>query len=176
MSYRTFSKPKRTGSITFLIAVLALAFVFAPATADSPSDAKRVAFEVVDRNAEQIATVGDVLYYYAEPGMQEHESAKFVKETLERAGFSVELGGAGMPTNVWAKWGSGKPVIAIATEMDVLPEGSQTPGSIPRKSLVEGAPGHMEGHNVMGAVGVAPAFAVKKAMEQFKIPGTSCFR
>ena len=63
MSYRTFSKPKRTGSITFLIAVLALAFVFAPATADSPSDLKRVAFEVVDRNAEQIAAVGDVLYY-----------------------------------------------------------------------------------------------------------------
>ena len=58
-----------------------------------------------------------------------------------------------MPTNVWAKWGSGKPVIAIATEMDALPEGSQTPGSIPRKPLVEGAPGHMEGHNVMGGGG-----------------------
>jgi aminobenzoyl-glutamate utilization protein B len=172
MPYGTSSKPKRTGSITFLIAALAFLFVFAPATADSPSDPKRVAFEVVDRNAEQIAIVGDVLYYYAEPGMQEHESAKFVKETLERAGFTVELGGAGMPTNVWAKWGSGKPVIAIATEMDALPEGSQTPGSIPRKPLVEGAPGHMEGHNVMGAVGVGAAFAVKKAMEQFKIPGT----
>jgi aminobenzoyl-glutamate utilization protein B len=170
MSDRTFLK--RTDSITSLIAVLALAFVFTPATADSPSDPKRVAFEVVDRNAEQIATVGDVLYYYAEPGMQEHESAKFVKETLERAGFTVELGGGGMPTNVWAKWGSGKPVIAIATEMDALPEGSQTPGSIPRKPLVEGAPGHMEGHNVMGAVGVGAAFAVKKAMEQFKISGT----
>jgi aminobenzoyl-glutamate utilization protein B len=172
MFYRTLSKPKRTGSITSLIAALTLAFVFTPATADSPSDPKRVAFEVVDRNADQIATVGDVLYYYAEPGMQEHESAKFVKETLERAGFTVELGGAGMPTNVWAKWGSGKPVIAIATEMDALPEGSQTPGSIPRKPLVEGAPGHMEGHNVMGAVGVGAAFAVKKAMEQFKISGT----
>jgi aminobenzoyl-glutamate utilization protein B len=172
MSYRTFSKPKRTGSIMSLVAALALAFVFTPATADSPSDPKRVAFEVVDRNAEQIATVGDVLYYYAEPGMQEHESAKFVKEILERAGFTVELGGAGMPTNVWAKWGSGKPMIAIATEMDALPEGSQTPGSIPRKPLVEGAPGHMEGHNIMGAVGVGAAFAVKKAMEQFKIPGT----
>jgi aminobenzoyl-glutamate utilization protein B len=155
-----------------LIAAVALVLVFATATADSPSDPKRVAFEVINRNAEQIAIVGDVLYYYAEPGMQEHESAKFVKETLERAGFTVELGGAGMPTNVWAKWGSGKPVIAIATEMDALPEGSQTPGSIPRKPLVDGAPGHMEGHNVMGAVGVGAAFAVKKAMEQFKIPGT----
>jgi aminobenzoyl-glutamate utilization protein B len=63
---------------------------------------------------------------------------------LEQIGFKVELGGAGMPTNVWATWGSGKPVIAIATEMDSLPEGSQTPGSIPRKPLVEGAPGHKD--------------------------------
>jgi aminobenzoyl-glutamate utilization protein B len=156
----------------FLGSLFVVLFVFPPATADGPADMKRVAFEVIDRNAEQIATVGDVLYYFAEPGMQEHESSKYVKEILERAGFTVELGGAGMPTNVWAKWGSGKPVIAIATEMDALPEGSQTPGSIPRKPLIEGAPGHMEGHNVMGAVGVGAAFAVKRTMEQFKIPGT----
>jgi len=137
-------------------ALLSLAAIFVfilPAgTAESPVDPKRVAFEAVDRNAAQIAVVGDVLYYFGEPGMQEHESAKFLKETLQQIGFTVEVGGAGLPTNVWAKWGSGKPVIAIATEMDSLPEGSQTPGSIPRKPLVEGAPGHMEGHNVMAAV------------------------
>ena len=158
--------------LSFLVASFVLAFVFAPATADSPSDPKRVAFEVIDRNAEQIATVGDVLYYFGEPGMQEYESSKYLKETLEQIGFKVELGGAGLPTNVWATWGSGKPVIAIATEMDSLPEGSQTPGSVPRKPLVEGAPGHMEGHNVMAAVAVGTAHAVKRAMEQFKIPGT----
>ncbi len=56
--------------------------------------------------------------------------------------------------------------------MDALPEGSQTPGSIPRKPLVEGAPGHMEGHNLMAAAAVGAAHAVKKAMEQFKLPGT----
>jgi metal-dependent amidase/aminoacylase/carboxypeptidase family protein len=47
---------------------------------------------------------------------------------------------------------AGNPVIAIVTEMDALPEGSQTPGSIQRKPLVDGAPGHMEGHNVMAGV------------------------
>lgn len=168
----SLSYVRRKAFLTLALLALALAFVFPARTAEPPSEPKRVAFAVVDRNAEQIATVGDVLYYFAEPGMQEYESAKFVKETLENAGFKVELGGAGMPTNVWATWGSGKPVIAIATEMDALPEGSQTPGSIARKPLVEGAPGHMEGHNLMGAVSVGAAYAVKRAMEQFKIPGT----
>ena len=153
-------------------AVLLPAFILPAAIADSPSDAKRIAFDAIERNADQIATVGDVLYYFGEPGMQEYESSKYLKETLEQIGFTVEVGGAGLPTNVWAKWGSGKPVIAIATEMDALPEGSQTPASIPRKPLVGGAPGHMEGHNVMAALTVGAAHAVKKAMEQNKIPGT----
>ena len=151
---------------------VALTFVFKSATADSPADAKRIAIEAVERNAAQIATVGDVLYYFGEPGMQEYESSKYLKTTLEQIGFKVELGGAGLPTNIWATWGSGKPVIAIATEMDALPEGSQAPGSIPRKPLVEGAPGHMEGHNLMAAAAVGAAHAIKKAMEQFKLPGT----
>jgi aminobenzoyl-glutamate utilization protein B len=163
---------KKTLILTAVATALTAACVFTPATAESPSDPKKVAFEVVDRNAEQIATLGDVIYYYGEPGMQEYETSKYLKATLEQAGFKVELGGAGLPTNVWATWGSGKPVIAIATEMDSLPEGSQSPGSIPRKPLVEGAPGHMEGHNVMAAVSVGAAHAVKKAMEQLKIPGT----
>ena len=154
--------------LLFVVTLLGLS----PATADSPADAKRVAIESVERNAEAISTIGDVLYYFGEPGMQEYESSKYLKQTLEDIGFKVEVGGAGLPTNVWATWGSGKPVIAIATEMDALPEGSQTPGSIPRKPLVEGAPGHMEGHNLMAASVVGAAHAVKKAMEQFKIPGT----
>jgi len=155
-----------------VVLVINLAFGFSAGTNESPADPKRFAIDVVERNADQIATVGDVLYYFGEPGMQEYESSKYLKETLEQIGFKVEVGGAGLPTNVWATWGSGKPVIAIATEMDSLPEGSQTPGSIPRKPLVEGAPGHMEGHNVMAAMSVGAAHAVKKAMEQFKIPGT----
>ena len=102
--------------------------------------------------------------------MQEYESSKYLKETLEQIGFKVEVGGAGLPTNVWATWGSGKPVVAIATEMDSLPEGSQTPGSIPRKPLVEGAPGHMEGHNVMAAVAWAQRTRSRKRWSNSKFP------
>jgi hypothetical protein len=69
-------------------AVLLLAVLLGlPATAESPGDAKRIAFEAIDKNAEQIATVGDVLYYFGEPGMQEYESAKYLKETLDQIGL-----------------------------------------------------------------------------------------
>jgi aminobenzoyl-glutamate utilization protein B len=63
-------------------------------------------------------------------------------------------------------------VIAIVTEVDALQEGSQTPGEFEHKPLVEGAPGHMEGHNTHGGVATTAAFAVKEAMTRYNIPGT----
>jgi len=155
------------------IALLTAIFLAAPMFAQAASDEqKKHANEVIDRNAGAAAIVGDSLFYFGELGMQEHESAKFLKQTLEGIGFKVEVGGAGMPTNVWAQWGSGKPKIVIVTEIDALPEGSQDPHSFPRKPMVAGAPGHMEGHNVHGAVAVAAAHALKQTMERYNLPGT----
>jgi aminobenzoyl-glutamate utilization protein B len=157
-------------------AILALALAFSLAcsaqTADKRDERKQLAFDTIDRNAGALPTIGDSLYYFAELGMQEHESAKFLKEMLEGIGFRVRTGDAGFPTNVWAEYGSGKPKVVIVTEVDALPEGSQTPGSIPRQPLVKGAPGHMEGHNTHGAVAIGAAHAVKRVMERYKLPGT----
>lgn len=146
--------------------------ILATVPARAADEHKTTAFQIIDRNAKQIADIGDAVFFYAEPGMQEFESTKLLKDTLEAAGFTVELGGAGMPTNLWAKWGSGKPTILIASEIDALPEGSQTPGSIPRKPMVAGAPGHMEGHNTHAGITAGAMFALKKVMEQYKLPGT----
>lgn len=150
----------------------AAALLAAVAASAASDEQKQHAYGVIDRNVQATAVVGDSLFYFGELGMQEHESAKFLKSTLEGIGFRVELGGAGMPTNVWAEWGSGRPKIVIVTEIDALPEGSQDPASFPRKPLVAGAPGHMEGHNVHGAVAVAAAHALKKTMERYQLPGT----
>jgi len=155
-----------------MAAACVLAAAVAPTGHAASDEQKQYAFDVIDRNAAQAAVVGDSLFYFGELGMQEHESAKFLKQTLEGIGFKVELGGAGMPTNVWAEWGSGKPKIVIVTEIDALPEGSQDPLSMPRKPLVQGAPGHMEGHNTHGAVAVAAAHALKRTMERYQLPGT----
>ena len=108
-----------------LIAIGLLLPVIGEGAAD---ERKQLAFEVVERNAQQMADISDSLFYFGELGMQEFESAKLLDDTLKAAGFRVELGGAGMPTNLWAEWGSGRPKIAIVTEVDALPGGSQTRG------------------------------------------------
>jgi aminobenzoyl-glutamate utilization protein B len=135
-------------------------------------DRKQLAFEVVDRNAQQMTDISDSLFYFGELGMQEFESTKLLKDTLTAAGFKVELGGADLPTNLWAEYGSGRPKIAIVTEVDALPGGSQTPGTYERKPLVKDGPGHMEGHNTHGGVASLAAFAVKTVMQRHNIPGT----
>jgi aminobenzoyl-glutamate utilization protein B len=155
-----------------LLATVALLPALASAGYAASDEQKQFAFGVVDRNAEPMAQIGDSIFYFAELGMQELESTKLMKETLEAAGFTVELGAAGMPTNLWAKWGSGRPYIVIVSEIDALPGGSQRPMELKRDPLVAGAPGHMEGHNTHGGLTAGAAFAVKEAMQRFNIPGT----
>jgi len=76
-----------------------------------------------------------------------------------------------MPTCFVATWGSGKPVIGILGEFDALPGLSQKALSSVQNPLVEGAPGHGCGHNMMGTAGIAAAIAVKKSMEQKQTSG-----
>src|SRR6201987_4768562 len=85
-------------------------------------------FDTVDRNARAIALTGDNIFYFAELGMQEFETAKLMSGLLEKAGFTVERGIAGFPTGFCASFGSGHPVIAIHTEYDSNPDNSQASG------------------------------------------------
>ena len=156
-----------------LSAALALGVTLLAQSAHAQTDARKaLAYAAIERNADQIATIGDTVYYFGELGMQEIESAKFVKGVLEQIGFTVETGTAGMNTNIWAHWGTGKPQIVIVSEIDALPGGSQAPLSIDHKPLVSGAPGHMEGHNTHAGVAIGAAYAVKQAMQRFNIPGS----
>src|SRR5439155_19580742 len=51
-------------------------------------------------------------------------------------------------------------------------DNSQAPGVPEQRFIVEGAPGHCEGHNVNAAVLVATAIAARQAMEHFGLNGT----
>jgi aminobenzoyl-glutamate utilization protein B len=133
---------------------------------------KRLAFEVIERNARAIALTGDNIFYFGELGNQEYESAALMAGVLEKEGFAVERGLSGFPTAFLATWGSGTPVIALHTEFDANPDNSQQPGVTEPTPIVDGAPGHCEGHNVNAAVMIGAAVALRRAMAEGGIRGT----
>ena len=114
----------------------------------------------------------DQVFSYGELGFQEVETSKYLVGVLKKNGFTVEEGVAGIPTAFMATWGSGKPVIALGSDIDGIPQSSQKPGVAYREPLVPGAPGHGEGHNSGQAVNITAAIVLKKIMERDKIPGT----
>ena len=76
------------------IGILSFALTLSTAGAAGTADErKQLAFDVIERNAQQMTDISDSIYYFGEIGMQEFEGSKLLKETLEAAGFRVELGG-----------------------------------------------------------------------------------
>jgi len=135
---------------------------------------KESAFEWIEKNRERLIRISDTIWEYAELGLREYKSSKLLADELEKHGFKVERGVAGMPTAFVATWGSGKPVIGIMGEYDALPGLSQK--VVPRREpLKPGAPGHGCGHNIHGTSGMAAAIAVKVAMEKHGLEGTVKF-
>ena len=122
------------------------------------------------RKLAQVMT--DTVFPFGELAYQEFETSKYLTDVLEKNGFAVERGVAGMPTAWVARWGSGHPIIALGSDIDCLPKANQKPGVAYRDELVPGAPGHGEGHNSGQAVNVVAALAVKDLMEREKLSGT----
>lgn len=114
----------------------------------------------------------DMVFSFGELGFQEHETSRYLTGILEQKGFRVQRGVSGIPTAWTATWGSGRPVIAIGSDIDGIPQASQKPGVTYRDPLVEGAPGHGEGHNSGVPLNITAAIALKRIMEREKIPGT----
>jgi aminobenzoyl-glutamate utilization protein B len=118
------------------------------------------------------ANMVDQIFSYGELGFQEFETSRYLVQLLRDNGFSVEEGIAGIPTAWVATWGEGEPKISLGTDIDNIPKASQTPGVACHLPLVDGAPGHGEGHNSGMAVQITAALAVKNLMEREDLPGT----
>jgi len=135
---------------------------------------KQIALEWIEEKKNRIIEISDAIWNFAELGFIEYKSSKLLADELERHGFKVERGVAGLPTAFIATYGSGHPVIGIMGEYDALPGLSQK--AVPyREPLKEGAPGHGCGHNIHGTSGMAGAIAAKEAMEECDIQGTIKF-
>jgi aminobenzoyl-glutamate utilization protein B len=149
----------------------------APAASPAPANPKfdqyrrDVGLEV-DAMQENIQKWNDSVFSFAEPGFQEFETSKYLTTILKQNGFTIQENLAGIPTAWMASWGSGKPVIALGSDIDDIPQASQKPGVAWHEPIIEGAPGHGEGHNSGMPLQIAAALAAKKVMEQQKLPGT----
>ena len=128
--------------------------------------------EEVQNKAKFTAQLNDQIFSYAELGFQEIETFKLLTNLLEKEGFTIEKGISGIPTAWTARWGSGKPVIAIGSDVDCIPKASQKPGVAYHDPIVEGAPGHGEGHNSGQALNITSILVLKKIMEREHIQGT----
>ena len=126
----------------------------------------------MDGMKKPIQVMVDSVFSFGELGFQEVETSKYLTAILEKEGFTIERGVAGIPTAWVASWGSGKPVIALGSDIDCIPQASQKPGVAYHDPLIEGAPGHGEGHNSGMPLNILAALAVKKVMEREHLQGT----
>ncbi|MFJ7147274.1 amidohydrolase [Streptomyces sp. NPDC100445] len=96
--------------------------------------------EEVARRAEALWAVASALHADPETAFAEHRAVALLTGELERAGFEVRRGTAGLPTAFTARAGRGRPVVAFPLEYDALP-----------------GLGHACGHNLIAAAGLGAA-------------------
>ena len=153
-----------------IVVLMTISFVVA-GNSDA-STMKKMAVKKVEEQAKLIQEMVDMIYSFGELGFQEVETSNYLIGILEDNGFKVTKGISGIPTAWMAEWGKGKPVIALGSDIDGIPKSSQMPGVAYHKPMIEGAPGHGEGHNSGQAVIVVAAIAMKDIMIKEKLKGT----
>lgn len=129
--------------------------------------------QIVQDNHKQSQVMVDKIFSFAELGFQEFESSKYLTDILIKNDFEIEKSISNIPTAWFATWSNGDgPIIALGSDVDCIPKASQYPGVAYHKPMVEGAPGHGEGHNSGIPMNITAALAVKEIMEREGITGT----
>ena len=113
--------------------------------------ALRVA-EAVQASLPDLVNLADGLHAEPELGFEEYRSAEAVASMLERHGFAVERGIAGMETAFRATRGSGELHLALMAEYDALPE-----------------VGHACGHNLIAASAVGAGIALAAVADELDL-------
>ena len=159
----------RIRSLVFFVLFAGAAFAQAPGL----DQLKKDAIANIDTRTKQVQEIVDTVFSFGELGFQEVETSRYLTALLEKNGFTVERGVAGIPTAWVATWANGgKPVIGFITDLDGIPRANQKPGVAFHDPMIEGAPGHGEGHNSGNAVNIVAALALKDLMIKNKVKGT----
>lgn len=169
----TYSKFIFAFGIVCLIITATVSSVSAQALSAAKIDALKKELTVeIDKQQKMTQEMVDMVFSFGELGFQEFETSKYLTDILKKNGFTIKTGISGIPTAWTATWGNGKPFIAVGSDIDDIPKASQKPGVAYHDPIVEGAPGHGEGHNAGMPLNVTAVLALKKIMEREKIPGT----
>ena len=119
----------------------------------------------IDICKEEIFSISDSIWDFAELQFEEIKSAELLCAHLEAHGFIVERGVGGMKTAFTATYGSTAPAIGILAEYDALSGLSQKANSVVPEAVPEMTSGHGCGHNLFAAGSFAAVLAVKKGIE-----------
>jgi len=119
----------------------------------------------VDALRDEIYGIADALWDNPETAYEEVAAAKMLSDALEKHGFTVTRGVAGIPTAFTAVYGQGKPVIGIQAEYDALNGLSQAPDVACKQAVPGKTKGHGCGHNLFAAGSYGAALAVKAYIE-----------
>lgn len=132
---------------------------------------KEAIIKEIDSKSAYYTDIAKKIWDYAEVGYQEIKSSALLQETLQKEGFTIERGVAGIPTAFVATYGNQKPVISILAEYDALPGLAQE--AVPYRKTIEGQKaGHACGHHLFGTGSVAAAIAVKNWLKKSGKLGT----
>lgn len=98
---------------------------------------------------DELISVSHEIHDHPEVRFEEQRASDLLSELLEKHGFSVEKGVAGMPTAFRADFrlGTGGPKLAVFSEYDALP-----------------GIGHACGHNIIASAGVGAAIVAAKVL------------
>ena len=136
---------------------------------------KEEAIAYIEKNARIFTALSDQLWANPELSLKEFHSAALYKKVLQKNGFRLEENLSGIETAFSGSFGHGRPVIGILGEFDALSGMSQEKCALEPKPLIEGAPGHGCGHNMLGAGALAATFAIKNYLETTGREGTVIF-
>jgi amidohydrolase len=113
---------------------------------------KASALAAVDGHLGELVELSHAIHADPELSYDEVRSSALVAEALERGGFRVHRGTAGLPTAFVAEAGSGPLVVAVCAEYDALPD-----------------VGHACGHNIIAATAVGAGLGLLPLADELGI-------
>ena len=133
---------------------------------------KEESFRWIEEHSDDFYAASDAIWDAPELAFTEFTAEKVQTALLEKLGFTVTRGLAGIPTAFSGRWGEGKPVIGFLGEFDALSGLSQKACIATPSPITEGGCGHGCGHNLLGVGSIAAAAAYKEYLSENGLPGT----